>query len=76
VLVESVLEVAAGERGALGQADEPGPRPGISGLPALRTSAGLRTSIASPSPRRSLDAHVYGGRRRMLARVGQRLLLR
>ena len=76
VLVEAVLEPAAGERGALGEADEPGPRRrGSPPRPAASTGAGLRTSIVEPFPGRSLDA---AGRpaagRRVLAGVGQRLL--
>ena len=52
----------------------PVPEPGIPVAPAARTGTGLRTSIVSPSPGAPSTRRSTGGRRRVLARVGQRLL--
>ena len=59
--VAAVLEPAAGQRGPLGQADQPGAGARDRGAAARRPAAGLRTSTVRPSPGAPATSTVDGG---------------
>ena len=73
--VAAVLELAARQRDALGEADQPGARPGDRRAPARRPRRGLRTSMSQPRRRaRRRRVTSTAAPRRVLAGVGQPLL--